>query len=363
VIAELLRHLPGSSGLSVKSRVDAKTLWEETFNRLPYKPFAYSNTSLDYQLAYQEGHGGSWQDLSSVIYWDNRPVALWPLSISIKENAAKITSQGLPVMAPVFVAECPIVSRKRIIKVCLELADTVATAHKISEWESGESFSNSIGMSEWHVQSMTRDSLCHLVHELYLDLGLDIAEIKRNFRKSYKSLIVSGSKLWTVGVLDGRNDESIWEEFQNLHCTVSGRVTRSDETWMMQYQDIVCGRAFLVWLRNSAGEMVGGGLFNFTDDEGVYAVAAYDRTLFDKPLGHVVQYRAIEELKKRNINWYRIGVRPYASDNPKPTDKEISIGEFKQGFSSHCFPHYRITHKVVRDHNTEKSFCLNKSMK
>jgi len=348
VIADLLGHIPGSSGLSVTSRIDNKELWEETFNRLSYKPVVYSNASLDYQLAYQHGHGGTWHDLSTVIFWDKKPVALWPLSISIKENTAKITSQGLPVMAPIFVADSPIISRKRIIKVCLELADTLAIAHNISEWESGESFSNSIGMSQWHIQSMARDSLCHLFHELYIDLGLDIAEIKRNFRKSYKSLIVSGSKLWTVGVLDGQKDESIWQEFRDLHLSVSGRVTRSDETWMMQYQDIVCGRAFLVWLRNSAGEMVGGGLFNFTEDEGVYAVAAYDRTLFDKPLGHVVQYRAIEEMKKRNISWYKIGVRPYGSDNPKPTDKEISIGEFKQGFSSHCFPHYRLIHRVVQ---------------
>ena len=83
-----------------------------------------------------------------------------------------------------------------------------------------------------------------------------------------------------------------------------------------------------------------------------HAVAAYDRTLFDKPLGHVVQYRAIEEMKKRNISWYKIGVRPYGSDNPKPTEKEISIGEFKAGFSSHCFPHYRLTHQLIFGHIT-----------
>jgi len=348
IVDQQLNGILASSGLSLRTRVDSKELWDETFSRLSYKSVAYTNASLDYQLAYQTGHGGNWQDISLIIFGDNKPEAIWPLSVSIKEGVAQLTSQGLPVLPPLFIAESPLITRKRIIKACLILANNIAIIRKISTWESGESFSNSIGMSEWHVQSMARDSLCHLVHELYLDLGLDIAEIKRNFRKSYKSLIVSGSKLWTVGVLDGQHDESLWQEFQNLHCIVSGRVTRSDETWMMQYQDIVCGRAFLVWLRNSAGEMVGGGLFNFTDDEGVYAVAAYDRTLFDKPLGHVVQYRAIEELKKRNINWYKIGVRSYASDNPKPTDKEISIGEFKQGFSSHCFPHYRLTHRVVQ---------------
>lgn len=348
---EQLKSIFESSGLSIRTRVDSKDLWDKTFCRLSYKPVAYTNASIDYQLAYQTGHGGDWQDISFVIYSDNKPVTLWPLTVSLLGGVAQLTSQGLPVLPPLFIAESPLITRKRIVKACLDLANNIATAHNISEWESGESFFNLIGMSEWHIQSMARDSRCHLVHELYLDLGLDIADIKRNFRKSYRSLIVSGSKLWTVGVLDGQHEEQVWQEFRHLHCTVSGRVTRSDETWMMQYQDIVCNRAFLVWLRNSVGEMIGGGLFNFTDDEGVYAVAAYDRTLFDKPLGHVVQYRAIEELKKRNIHWYRIGLRPYASDNQQPTDKEISIGEFKQGFSSHCFPHYRLIHKVIHHEN------------
>lgn len=98
--------------------------------------------------------------------------------------------------------------------------------------------------------------------------------------------------------------------------------------------------------------MVGGGLFSFTSDEGLYVVGAYDRSLFDKPLGHVVQYRAIEELKKRDVKWYKIGTRPYSSNAPTPTDKEISIAKFKQGFASHVFPYYFLTHKVIYDENS-----------
>ena len=79
-----------------------------------------------------------------------------------------------------------------------------------------------------------------------------------------------------------------------------------------------------------------------------YRDSNFKSSLFDKPLGHLVQYRAIEELKKRGIRWYKIGTRPYISDIPKPTEKEISIGEFKQGFASFLFPRYHLAHKVVR---------------
>lgn len=349
---EQLNSILASIGLSVLQRSDRKDLWEETFSRLSYKSEAYSNASLDYQFAYQCGHGGDWQDMSLIICWDNKPAALWPLSFSFKDGQPMLTSQGRAVFPPIFVVDCPVISRKRIIKTCLDLANSISIASKINAWESSESFANSVGMSDWHIESMARDTVCNLRHELFLDLRPDIAEIKKTFRKSYKSLIVSGTKLWTVGVLDSHGNESVWQEFRDLHLKVSGRVTRSDETWALQHQDIERQCAFLVWLRNSAGMMVGGGLFNFTSDEGLYAVGAYDRTLFDKPLGHVVQYRAIEELKSRGVKWYKIGARPYSSNFPMPTDKEISIGEFKQGFASHFFPQYALTHKVIYDENT-----------
>ena len=214
------------------------------------------------------------------------------------------------------------------------MANAIAIKAGLNSWESSESFNQSLGMSDWHIESMRRDATCQISHELYLDLRQDMVEIKKNIRKSYKSLITSGERMWTVGVLES-TDEVIWGKFKQLHLQVSGRATRCDDTWAIQHQDIDRRCAFLVWLKNASGEMVGGGLFNYTSTEGVYAVGAYDRTLFDKPSGHVVQYRAIEELKQPGVMWYKIGARPYSTDNPKPTDKEITIGEFKQGFSSH----------------------------
>ena len=99
--------------------------------------------------------------------------------------------------------------------------------------------------------------------------------------------------------------------------------------------------------------MVGGGLFSFTSDEGLYVVGAYDRSLLDKPLGHVVQYRAIEELKKRDVKWCKIGTRPYSSNAPTPTDKEISIANFKQGFATW---HFRKKHKLHRISNPKNIY-------
>ena len=110
---------------------------------------------------------------------------------------------------------------------------------------------------------------------------------------------------------------------------------------------IKAGAAFFVYLRDPSDQrMVGGGLFQITRDECVYAVGAYDRDLFDKPLGHVVQYSAMEKAIALGLKWTKIGYRPFPGDLPAPSGKEISIGEFKQGFSTHTFPRFIFTHAI-----------------
>lgn len=340
-----LKDVISAANIRAEFRVGRQAQWDSALEEMTYIPVAYTNASIDYQLAYQQGHGGEWWDISMMVFWDNKPSAVWPLSFSLKNGKGSLSSHGLPVIPPQVTPGCAVTSRKRIARSCLDLADAIAKAAQLGAWSSAESFSESMGLSDWHIESMTRDAACAVRHDLFLDLCPDMAEIKRNIRSSYKSLITGGMRIWSVGVLD-TVDQSTWDEFRQLHLRVSGRKTRSDETWALQLEDVGRHYAFLVYLRNSSGEMVGGGLFSVTRDEGVYAVGVYDRSLFDKPLGHVVQYRAIEELKKRGVRWYKIGARPFHSEAPIPTDKEVSIGEFKQGFASHVFPKYQLTHKV-----------------
>jgi FemAB family protein len=179
---------------------------------------------------------------------------------------------------------------------------------------------------------------------MYVDLSLPMPQIKARFRKSYRALVTSGLKAWRVHDMTGP-DAQRWNEFRELHARVAGRVTRSAQSWDLQYQSICAGDAFLVYLLDEAGTMVGGGYFQTTRDEGVYAVAAYERALFDKPLGHVVQHRAIEALKERGARWYKIGARPYAGETPAASAKELSIADFKQGFATHFFPRYVLDHE------------------
>jgi FemAB family protein len=336
-------NLAASCGLLIKMRSDAVENWDSTLKQCAYAPVLYTNASIDFQLTNQKGHGGNWQDLSFLIYLDNKPIAIWPLSLAEIDGKTSLNSHGLPLFPPLFVADCQMRVCKRVIKNGLDFVDKLAGMNGLVAWECMESFTNSKGLSLWHAESMARGATCTVNHEVLLDLSLSMPEIKAYFRKSYKPLITAGMRLWQIDVLTTA-DETIWREFYDLHVSVAGRKTRSDETWDLHLQDIETQRGFLVYLRDNTGRMIGGGFFNVSPNEGFYAVAAYDRSLFDKPLGHVVQYRAIEELQKRGIRWYKIGVRSYPSHLPAPSAKEIAISEFKEGFASHLFPKFMLRH-------------------
>ncbi|MES2330087.1 MAG: FemAB family protein [Bacteroidota bacterium] len=337
------------SGLSVMARGESKAEWEHTLQECRYAPVAYSNMNLDFLFEIQKGNGIEIYDLSVIIFWDNKPVALWPLFLSMHNQAAVINGYDNCVLPPLTISSCSEAVEKKIVKQCLQLVNRLAMSRNIPAWNSTEIFTDTKGISTWHSQSMAMGASSSIQYELFINMQLEWPEIKALFRKSYKSLINSSQKLWTTGLMDDASDETVWNEFIGLHARAAGRKTRSDKSWDIHLTDIENKRSFLIYLRNSDDAMIGAGLFNTTRDEGLYASAAYDRSLFDKPVGHLVQYHAIQELKKRGVSWYKLGILPFASQMPSPSEKEINIGKFKQGFASDMFPRYMLLHTVNKE--------------
>lgn len=347
-------RLYASYGLTILLRNENRELWKQILHKCKYIPAAYTNMNIDFLFELQKGNGVAIQDLSAIIIWDNKPVAAWPLFISKSANEVCINCLDNRVLPPVIVDKCGISIEKKIIRACLDIVNQIALDNSINTWNSMESHGGGIGLSSWHTESMIRGAASSNQYELFIDMQLSIPEIKKQFRKSYKSLINAAQSLWTIGTLTNDTDESAWNEFKLLHAEVSGRKTRSDKTWAIHFADIQQQNSFLVYLRDATGRMVGAGFFNTTRDEGLYASGVYDRSLFDKPLGHIVQYYAIEELKKRGVSWYKLGPRSFSAQQPRPSEKEISIGEFKQGFATHTFPRFVLTHPVISVDNRSK---------
>lgn len=317
---------------------DNEQQWNSVLEDVDYQPVEYQYSTIKYELAYQTGRGCQWIDLSCILLLDRCPVALWPLTVFSLDNRFDVSSQGRPLLPPLFIKSLPETSRRKITKKCLAFLNRLVTDYEITYLKSSEPFTRKAQLSDWHLLMMNMGAQCAVQHELIVDLTRTVPQIKAGFRESYKSLISAGARYWCVNVLGSSIEQSTWAEFQDLHRKVAGRSTRSSESWNIQYEMLIKEEAFLVTLLDNVSRLVGAGFFMHTRSEGKYAVAAYDRSLFDKPLGHVVQYAAIEELKRVGCQYYRIGRRPYFGGNTGITQKELAIAHFKEGFATGVYP-------------------------
>jgi FemAB family protein len=343
----LITDLLATFDIRVEYRSQSSLAWETSLSNLEFIPVSYSNSEIDYQIAYMRGGGLLCEDISMIIFNDNRPCGVWPLCISDFEGITTVNSYlhyGQLITPPIFFKKMPNKSVKSLTKKCLDFVNALCRLLKIESWQSGESYINGLGLSDWYEQSLLKGGKSSLRHELFVDLNPSMVDIKAKFRRSYKSLISEGMRIWSFGVQRDTNHD-LWNSFRLLHLSVAGKSTRCDYSWELQHEAIAKGSAFLVHLHDRLGRLVGGGFFAVTRDQGVYNVGAYDRKLFANPVGHLVQYLAIEEMKSRGIIWYKIGLRNYAQEqNVSP--KQVAIGEFIQGFSSHLFPKFLVRHNL-----------------
>jgi FemAB family protein len=337
-------------GFELRPREPEKPDWDNFLREeLHYIPTCYSNKSLSYQLAYQQGAGGRWLDLSAIVCKGGSSLAALPLSISKQADLVKLGSHGLPLLPPLFADHVPPRLRKNCVKSYLDVLQNLAGLSGCCEFISEEIVFESANFSEWHMEAMQQGARATLFHELYVDLRKPIEEIKAQIRRRYRSLVNVGLREWSSEVWFGNQcSRQYWEEFGALHLQVAGRVTRAASTWEHQFEAVKNEQGFVVALRDSGKRLVGAALFEFTTTEASYSVGAYDRALFDKPIGHVAQFIALQEFKRLGLAWYRIGQRPFAKDNPQPTDKELSIGYFKQGFATCAFPKIRLRHPIEK---------------
>lgn len=340
-----ISELFSRTDIEVRRRRDAPELWTSVLEAADFAPVSHQSFVTDYHLATLADSSARCDDCSVVMFHDRKPVGIWPLIAHDARNGFHIGSDGFTILPPLFVGGTSPRTVEAIGAKCVALLMGLAgTAHdgKIARLSFAEPFDGGRDLPAWHLALMDAGAIPALMHELYVDLRMEMGAIKSAFRKSYRSLVTSGSRKWAVSILSAVDAET-WQQFRALHIRISGRQTRSEDSWNVFFDALNRGSMFLVLLRDDDARLVGAGLFGVSRDEAVYASAAYDRSLFQHPLGHVVQFHAIQEMKRRGLKWYKIGVRPYPQDIPQPSSKELAIAEFKEGFATHVFPRISLT--------------------
>ncbi|HEY0956422.1 MAG TPA: FemAB family protein [Roseateles sp.] len=337
-----LNALLERAGLAARRYVDDREAWDATWRALPYQLMTYAPGVLDYQVCYLQQPEAPVLDLSLVLLHDGRPCGVFPLLLTQLDGAPHLSGNGARITPPLFVAGLGSGTARKLCTGVMQLLRLLASSLGCQALLFEQPCMPPLldqGQDDWYRQWLAAGAAVSVKHDLFTDLRRPLPDIRGSFRKSFKALINTGLRAWQVQVMDAGNaDAAAWEELKQLHIAVAGRRTRSDETWAHQLDWIRQGWAFVVLLRDPAdGRLVGGGFIEHTRDEAMYGVGVYDRSLFDKPLGHVVQQVAIERLKTLGVPWYRLGERSSPQDQPQPSAKQVAISDFKQGFASHLF--------------------------
>jgi FemAB family protein len=327
-------------GLDAEFRKVSNNKWSDIINNGKDVPVVYMEHYVNYRTVVFNYLSKTSIEISLVLSHDNKPCAIWPLLFDTanKEPIKSIDNQyGGVVIPPLFVKNFPKKSQRKVVKSCIDFLNKLLIFSQGECWRTNE-LSMNRGLSQWHQIVLEKGCLLDKAsYEMYLDLSMSLLETRKNFRKSYKPLISSGQKNWNVVVMDEYN-EDIWNKFRELHKKVAGRVTRPVESWNIQHQAIKEGKAFLVYILNSDGIMIGGGYFDMSEFQCYYSVGSYDRKYIDQPIAHLIQYHAILTMKDKNRKMYYIGDRFYVENLPYVTNKQVDISHFKQGFSSIMFP-------------------------
>mgnify|MGYP006075436505 CR=1 FL=1 len=334
----------GFDNLSFIFRADAKDLWSSFLDNLKFGPTSYSNQELDYQELFRKEQNFFDTDLSLIILLKNIPISIFAFTISNDNNKYNISSYGLPILSPLFSDELEDEIKKKLTKKYYELLHEIASHCKIDSWISVEALNENKNISQWHEISLNKGDEVFAIDEGYIDLRKSSNEIDKFYKKkNVFREINQASNLWNVSIKNKVNIDE-WNCFKKLHIEVSGKQTRSDKTWDSQLNDINNQKAFVIFLYD-VKKLIGGAMYRYTKTTAIYAIGAYDRELYSKPVSHLAHYTAINELKKKNIKWLRMGAIPKRNDYGISSDKEVSIGFFKKKFSTDIFKKYIFIHK------------------
>jgi len=313
------------------SNTDIKE-WREVLEKCSSIPSCnYLLSMVDYYVAYKKDSRAV--NLSIVLYQDKEATGIMPLMAHQNQDEEWIlSSNGIEIVEPIFYQTVARKVKKRLENELKGLIYDLAKQLKIKQCQ----FINAefFGLSNWYFMWAERAKEVFSTHHILVDLSLDIQDIRLKFRKSFKPFINKGLREWRVEVHEKVTDE-LFEAFRLLHRSVAGRSTRPIESWNKQKEQIDNMESFIVSVTGEDNVMVGAGLFTYSRDSGFYSVGAYERELSDQPLGHVVQMKAIETFKKNGVMWYEIGLKRLRIDKKTPTDKELALTHFTEGFATH----------------------------
>jgi len=304
-----------------------KRFWDfynDFIDSVDFYPSIYEKNSLEYYKLRPLSNGCLIEDKSFIVCENNSPVFIFLGSIVTENNVKTLCANEISSTS----MELENISNaaKTLIKNYFknEIFTNVNIINYKDYYNSKISF-----LSDFFIDYFSFNPKLSFLSVIFLNHDYDI--IKRNYRKSYKSLINQCKREFEIIILDSKNiNEHHFWKFRDLHIKTAGRETRLKNTWEKQLEMIKMENAFMVLGFNDKSELVTGGIFYYNKFHCYYAVGVSNRDMFDKPLLHGVMDEAIVKSKKLGCKIFELGDRLIC--NEEIDNKLINISNFKKGF-------------------------------
>jgi hypothetical protein len=168
-----------------------------------------------------------------------------------------------------------------------------------------------------------------------IDLKIGMDQIKKEYSKSVRSAV--NSYLNSPNIIE-IVDFTCSEESQsfavnslkNLHTNSAGRMTRSEQSWIIQELNLSMGNAFIVQLKNQDA-VISSAYFMKTKFDCYYGISASQLKSKGGSYSHLCVAEAISYCEKRNLNTFHLGEQ-LSNFSHEVTEKERNIEKFKSFF-------------------------------
>ena len=175
-----------------------------------------------------------------------------------------------------------------------------------------------------------------------IDLTAEEQQLLRKMRKGHRADITRAAKLMQATIFDKDSiTHERFERYRLLHKKAAGRVTRPLATFQMMYDWIRNGLAILSAARLNGSDL-GFALISVYRDGAYYSSSCEDPDHKNLPIGHILQWRAMQWLRQFSIRKYEIGMQAHHSQpHMIVSNKESNISFFKRGFGGDAVPLWR----------------------
>ena len=180
----------------------------------------------------------------------------------------------------------------------------------------------------------------------YINLDLTIKDIKKGFKKGLKHLLNKDYSTLSYKIIDSENYSKEISNMKNMHQEVSKKITRPDETWMINEKMILSNKGFLVQV-DDRKNVISYSLFFTNGQEAIYFSSCTLKKYFQvyKNISHKSIFEAIKYLKKKESKNLTLGESKVILGDKNLSDKEKNIFMFKSSFGGEIFTRFYIDKK------------------